>query len=150
MRLRGKTPVLFFDEFDSTMDRQEYYWLKHFLAPLQDGVFRSGANTHRLGRSIFVFAGSVCHSFAQFEEACGKPNGETHASASSDDHKANFKGTDFLSRLQGYIDIGGLSPEAPREEPVQFVNDLGGLINALVAAVGGEPAKGETVVPRMK
>src|SRR5262249_46142848 len=52
--LRGKVPLLFFDEFDCSVEGTRFYWLKHFLAPLQDGEFRSGHNVHPIGRAIFI------------------------------------------------------------------------------------------------
>ncbi len=100
LRLAGKVPVLFFDEFDCSVDRNEFYWLKHFLAPLQDGVFTSGHMTHPIGKSIFVFAGSVSSTFNEFGEKF----------LNGDSNFVHSKGRDFLSRLQGHIDIGGLWP----------------------------------------
>ncbi|NRG17908.1 AAA family ATPase [Rhizobiales bacterium] len=98
--LRGKVPVLFFDEFDCSVGNEKLFWLKRFLAPLQDGAFSSGHMTHPIGKSIFIFAGGTTHSFEKFKEA-----------AESD---PATKGTDFLSRLQAHIDVQGLAP--PEEE----------------------------------
>jgi hypothetical protein len=39
--LRGKVPLVFFDEFDSTLN-EPLAWLKYFLAPMQDGKFKDG------------------------------------------------------------------------------------------------------------
>lgn len=98
--LRGKVPVLFFDEFDCSVGNEKLFWLKRFLAPLQDGAFSSGHMTHPIGKSIFIFAGGTTHSFEKFKEAAeGDPA---------------TKGTDFLSRLQAHIDVQGLAP--PEEE----------------------------------
>ena len=100
--LRGKVPVLFFDEFDCTVGATQFFWLKHFLAPLQDGEFLSDHVVHPIGRAIFVFAGGVCHKFGVFKERM-----EQNSKSSSE---ANVKGTDFISRLVGYVDVAGLSP----------------------------------------
>jgi hypothetical protein len=35
--LRGRVPLVFFDEFDSFFDDSELGWLKYFLAPMHDG-----------------------------------------------------------------------------------------------------------------
>jgi ATPase family associated with various cellular activities (AAA) len=67
--LRGKVPVLFFDEFDCAIARAQYFWLKHFLGPIQDGEFRSGHIVYPIGRAIFVFAGGVSKTFHDFETA---------------------------------------------------------------------------------
>ena len=39
--LEGAIPLVFFDEFDTAFEG-ELGWLKYFLAPMQDGVFREG------------------------------------------------------------------------------------------------------------
>jgi hypothetical protein len=67
--LRGKVPLLFFDEFDCSVEQTKYYWLKHFLAPLQDGEFRHDRIVHPIGRAIFIFAGGVHPKFKEFAEA---------------------------------------------------------------------------------
>jgi len=85
--LPGSVPLVFWDEFDT----KELYWLPYFLAPMQDGIFQEGSISHKIGRSIFVFAGGVYHKMANFEtKAADNPS---------------LKAIDFLSRLQGYVDI---------------------------------------------
>jgi hypothetical protein len=122
--LRGKVPVLFFDEFDCAVEGAEYFWLKHFLAPLQDGEFRSGHVVYPIGRAIFFFAGGVSKKFDEFKAAMEEnrdratKNGTSMddlasgpiANSSADHSHVNFKGVDFLSRLLGHIDVAGLSP----------------------------------------
>ena len=44
-------------------------WLKYFLAPMQDGVFRVGDSIHPIGKAIFVFAGGTSSTYNQF---CGE------------------------------------------------------------------------------
>ncbi|MFA4876440.1 MAG: RyR domain-containing protein [Methanoregula sp.] len=100
--LKGSIPLAFFDEFDATLDRR-FGWLKYFLAPMQDGEFRDGENMHPIGKAIFVFAGGTCASFDEFRHGPQKKDKkEEHAELL----KA-AKGTDFVSRLRGYIDIKG-------------------------------------------
>jgi hypothetical protein len=60
--LKGLTPVVFWDEFDS----QNFHWLRYLLAPLQDGKFQGGPVTHGVGRSAFVFAGGTSWRFEDF------------------------------------------------------------------------------------
>ena len=60
--LTGKVPLVFFDEFDSAFDGK-LGWLKYFLAPMQDGVFREGDAIHPIGKAIFVFAGGTSSNF---------------------------------------------------------------------------------------
>ena len=60
--LRGTTPVVFWDEFDS----REYMWLQYLLAPMQDGKFQEGQVTHPIGKCVFVFAGGTSYDFANF------------------------------------------------------------------------------------
>ncbi|WP_321508180.1 RyR domain-containing protein [uncultured Methanoregula sp.] len=100
--LRGQVPLAFFDEFDATLG-QRFGWLKYFLAPMQDGEFRDGENMHPLGKAIFVFAGGTCQSFDEFRHGPREVNAKS-------DHSLLLtaaKGTDFISRLRGYIDIKG-------------------------------------------
>lgn len=92
--VRGRVPLVFFDEFDASLNGQALAWLKHFLAPMQDGKFMDGESTHVIGCSIFVFAGGTKFTFAEF----------------SDLKQSTFKevkGTDFVSRLRGFVDIRG-------------------------------------------
>lgn len=95
--LRGKVPLVFFDEFDSKLDVVGLGWLKYLLAPMQDGVFSDGNFTHQIGRAIFVFAGGTRHTFEEFREL-----------AESQD--ADVKAPDFLSRLRGRVDVFGADP----------------------------------------
>jgi len=95
--LNGKTPLVFFDEFDSSLQNKPLGWLKYFLAPMQDGEFRDGEDMHPLGRGIFVFAGGTSESFEDFYDIIRY------------DVK-DAKGTDFISRLKGYVNIKGCNP----------------------------------------
>ncbi|MDR2197050.1 MAG: ATP-binding protein [Coriobacteriales bacterium] len=95
--LQGRLPIVFFDEFDAQKNGQPYYWLKQFLAPMQDGKFYENGVTHYLGRAIFVFAGGINKNWEHFRRQAER------------DREA--KGLDFLSRIRGYIDVLGLNPE---------------------------------------
>jgi hypothetical protein len=116
--LGGQTPVVFWDEFDSN----EYGWLKFLLAPMQDGQFQSGQLTHTLGKCIFVFAGGTSWDFQHFGPAPEPANGEEmkalkkrlkktpESKATREKAQADFrlkKGPDFLSRLNGHINVLG-------------------------------------------
>lgn len=101
--LEGSIPLVFFDEFDSNLDGK-LGWLKYFLAPMQDGVFRQGDSTHPIGKAIFVFAGGTSITFSRF-------SGED---IESEEEQKKFlaefkgaKGPDFISRLRGYVNILG-------------------------------------------
>jgi hypothetical protein len=89
--LSGIVPLVFWDEFDTSLQGHEFGWLRYFLAPMQDGKFLSGPLMHNIGRAIFVFAGGITHSMEDFQNAVAK-KGET-------------KGTDFISRLKGFVNI---------------------------------------------
>jgi len=113
--LRGKVPMLFFDEFDCTAGETKFFWLKHFLGPLQDGEFLENHIIHPIGKAIFIFAGGVCRTFAAFAKEMNKNSDQVREQLKRKDADAqqvtNFKGVDFLSRLHGYIDIAAFSPE---------------------------------------
>jgi hypothetical protein len=104
--LRGKLPFVFWDEFDSGLDGVAFGWLRHFLAPMQDGTFQRGEILHPIGQAIFVFAGGTSSRMADF----------------ADNTSARFrlaKGTDFMSRLKGHVDIVGPDPRGgdPEADP---------------------------------
>jgi hypothetical protein len=98
--LRGKLPLVFWDEFDTTFEGQPRGWLRHFLAPMQDGEFREGQIVHPIGRSVFVFAGGTASTLEEFQ--------------SGGDHEAfrAAKGPDFVSRLRGFVNVLGPDPTA--------------------------------------
>lgn len=94
-RLRGDVPLVFWDEFDTPFEGKCLGWLPYFLAPMQDGVFLQGEVEHPIGRAIFVFAGGTCRTYAEFKDKTTDPN------------LSDAKGVDFLSRLQGYLEVTG-------------------------------------------
>ena len=95
--LRGKLPLVFFDEFDSDRDGAQLGWLKSFLMPMQDGMFRDESGEHPLGRCILVFAGGTAATFDRFIH--------------NDRNFEAVKGPDFVSRLRGTIDVLGPNPK---------------------------------------
>lgn len=96
-----KVPFVFFDEFDSAHDGAPWGWLSWFLAPMQDGEFRSAGKRVKLKRAIYVFAGGTASLFEQFG------TGDTEAFALA-------KGPDFISRLRGYLNIPGVNADKER------------------------------------
>ena len=101
--LMGKIPLVFFDEFDSAF-HGKLGWLKYFLAPMQDGVFRVGDSVHPIGKAIFVFAGGTSSTYKQF---CGGDiEDESEYKPFLNEFK-DAKGPDFISRLRGYVNILG-------------------------------------------
>lgn len=95
--VEGGTPLVFFDEFDSTLDGVRFGWLKYFLAPMQDGAYRDGDREFTLGKSVFVFAGGTCSNHVAFESAAKGADSST-------------KVTDFLSRTRAFLDVMGINP----------------------------------------
>ncbi len=111
--LGGTTPVVFWDEFDS----REYMWLQYLLAPMQDGKFQEGQITHPIGKCVFVFAGGTSYDFANFsprDEVRGGAAADAAAEAQTGLTKAEkfklVKGPDFVSRLNGYLNVAGPNP----------------------------------------
>ncbi|MBP2641944.1 MAG: hypothetical protein H6Q66_2895 [Firmicutes bacterium] len=101
--LEGKLPLVFFDEFDSGFE-EKLGWLKYFLAPMQDGVFREGDSLHSIGKAIFVFAGGTSSTLKEF---CGEDIEDEEEYRRFLLGFKNAKGPDFLSRLRGYVNILG-------------------------------------------
>ena len=97
--LNGKTPVVFWDEFDSSLDTQPLGWLRYFLSPMQDGEFLDNGILQSLGRAIFVFAGGTAWTHEKFSTELDS------------DLARQSKKRDFVSRLRGYIDVKGPNPD---------------------------------------
>ena len=107
-RLEGKLPLVFWDEFDS----EGYRWLQYLLAPMQDGVFQEGQQTHPIGQCIFIMAGATSFTYETFG-----PVNPKNAKGLSDDKLVTVerswedfklkKGPDFITRLSGYLNVLG-------------------------------------------
>lgn len=97
--LRGKVPLVLFDEFDTPLDGQRLGWLRYFLAPMQDAEFLDRGAPHPIGQAIFVFAGGTGATFEAFRAHAGMSEAEFSAA----------KGPDFLSRLRATLDIPSLN-----------------------------------------
>jgi hypothetical protein len=91
--LSGKLPLVFWDEFDTALEGQPLGWLRHFLAPMQDGAFQDGQISHPIGRAIFIFAGGTAERMEGFGAGVKSFR--------------EVKGPDFVSRLKGYVNILG-------------------------------------------
>jgi hypothetical protein len=113
-----RLPVVFWDEFDTAFQGQPLGWLRHFLAPMQDGEFTEGDATHPLGPAIFVFAGGTSSTFEAF-------------SATGDEVRdRQAKKSDFVSRLRGYLNVLGPNPAGPGD--VAFVLRRALLLHSLL------------------
>jgi hypothetical protein len=109
----GKVPMIFFDEFDGSLDGEPLGWLKYFLSVMQDGKYRFRDQELRLGQTILVFAGGTSQSYQGFARV-----GATR------DELAQFeraKGPDFVSRLRGYVDIIGPNPRPDTPDDVYVI-----------------------------
>ncbi len=99
-RERDEIPLVFFDEFDSELSGTSRGWLKYFLAPMQDGEYSLNGKLFQVNGAVFAFAGATASSFPEFIP-------------STDEEAALFKavkGTDFVSRLKGILNIKGPNP----------------------------------------
>ncbi|KAH6636143.1 hypothetical protein F5144DRAFT_610938 [Chaetomium tenue] len=67
--MRGKMPVVFFDEFDTTFNHEPLYWVQHLLNPIEFGEWKTKAGTKtQLGRGIFVFIGGTAKTRDEFRD----------------------------------------------------------------------------------
>lgn len=107
--LKGVVPLVFFDEFDSGFEDHSFGWLKYFLAPMQDGEFLHDGNTYHFGKAIFVFAGGINHTFAEF-------NGRAR-----DVDFCEAKGPDFISRLRGKLNIKSMNRPDGDDKEIEHV-----------------------------
>lgn len=94
--LAGKTPIVFWDEFDT----ENYKWLRYLLAPLQDGRFQQDQLNHAIGKGVFVFAGGTAFNYEDFAFPAGLSPNEQGA-------RKLAKVPDFSSRLDAYYDVLG-------------------------------------------
>ncbi|MEX1158404.1 MAG: AAA family ATPase, partial [Thermomicrobiales bacterium] len=94
--VEGTLPLVFWDEFDTSLAGRELGWMAHFLAPMQDGAFIEDGIIRPIGPAIFIFAGGTHATMASFKARAVEIPGA--------------KATDFLSRLRGYVDILGPNP----------------------------------------
>ena len=93
-------PLVFFDEFDSELNGVSRGWLKYFLAPMQDGEYTLNGRTFDISGAVFVFAGATATSFKGF----------LPSTPAEEEQFAAVKGTDFVSRLKGILNIKGPNP----------------------------------------
>ncbi len=126
---RRQTPVCFFDEFDAARDGRPLGWLSWFLAPMEDGVIRSKndkeedigkdkdiARDEPIGKAVFMFAGGTAETLEEFHQ---------RALLDPESYRAR-KVPDFISRLSGSVDIGGVNDFGdarivPRAIALQFL-----------------------------
>ena len=101
-RLRGKMPLVFWDEFDAVHERHALGWLKSFLSPMQDGKFTDEHGTHHLGRAVYVFAGSSYPTLAELRDMS--------------DSDQILKVRDFLRRLSAHLDVKGVVSTSPGDK----------------------------------
>lgn len=102
--------VTIFDEFDANFEGGALGWLKYFLAPMQDGLFRGKSGNYHVGRSILVFSGGTAYTFAEFRK--GPISDRTNRTKAKQLIK-NVKLKDFVSRLKGYLNVLGI--DEPRD-----------------------------------
>jgi hypothetical protein len=91
--------IIFFDEFDTTLNGTPLGWLRWFLAPMQDGVILDDGIELPIGKAIFIFAGGTAESLDEFDQ---------RAKQDLNAYRAK-KVPDFVSRLRGAIEIGGVN-----------------------------------------
>jgi hypothetical protein len=103
-----KTIVFIFDEFDSSRSTEPLGWLRWFLSPMQDGQVLDEGKPLPIGKCVFVFTGGTAETFGEFE---------TRARQDETAFRER-KVPDFISRLRGFIDIGGLNMDG-RERSVR-------------------------------
>jgi hypothetical protein len=109
--IKGKLPLVFFDEFDSSNGETPLGWVKYFLMPMEDGKFKDASGEHTLGKCILIFAGGTSTSFEEFNKADGK----TGSQAEKDAFRER-KGPDFVSRLRGMLNVLGPNPKSKEDK----------------------------------
>jgi hypothetical protein len=125
-----KIPLVFFDEFDCGFGKEPLGWLKYFLAPMQDGTFYGASQTISFGRAIFVFAGGIYKTIAEFnpftESVPISRPGDLEIQLKKQAIFQSQKGPDFVSRLRGHINIRSINPDdtASKDETGQPIKPI--------------------------
>lgn len=127
LHLKGKMPLVFWDEFDTACEGVPLGWLRYFLAPIQDGQFSDKGQSHSTGGGIYVFAGGTQPSFRQF---CQLSSGDRAA-----------KKPDFVSRLRAFIDVRGPNGDPNLVEDSLYVIRRAFLLNAFLERYGPQLKK---------
>ena len=112
-----EVPLVIFDEFDCHFGAP-LGWLKYFLAPMQDGLFRGKAADYRVGRAIFLFSGGTSDNFKAFNEQRLNFDDQRALKTQRTTRKPSkeelvlrrrAKLDDFISRLRGYLDVSDIN-----------------------------------------
>jgi hypothetical protein len=109
-------PLVIFDEFDSVFQGSSLGWLKYFLAPMEDGIFRGQSSNYKVGRVVFLFAGGTESTFDKFANrgvSPGEPNPLGQIPEKELPPKIETKAVklpDFVSRLMAHLDVLGINP----------------------------------------
>lgn len=130
LQLKGKTPLVFWDEFDTPCGDTKLGWLRYFLAPIQDGQFSDRGRMHPTGGGIYVFAGGTCRSFEQFR----------HTTTEAD---RTAKKPDFVSRLRAYIDVKVPNGDPNNVEDELYMIRRAFLYNAFLERHAGQLKRGK-------
>ncbi len=93
--LRGKTPFVLWDEFDSEFKGEICGWLRNFLMPMQDSEYFDLKKREPLGRCVFVFMGGIFENSVGYLDWIKK----------NEDRAKALKAPDFHSRLEATIQI---------------------------------------------
>ncbi len=96
----NQIPLVFIDEFDADLNGISKGWLRYFLALMQDGEFTLNGKRMEVSGAVLVFAGATASSFNQFIP---------HTPEEQDAFRL-VKGTDFVSRLKGILNVKGPNP----------------------------------------
>ena len=92
-------PIFFFDEIDAPLRGAPLGWLSWFLAPMEDGKLRADGDEVPVGKAVFIFAGGTAETLDAFNQ---------RAQLDPETYRAR-KVPDFISRLRGVVDIGGVN-----------------------------------------
>lgn len=101
----GKTPLVFWDDFDAPNAHAFFGWLRYLIPTMDFGSYLDGQTTYQVGGSIFVFLSGTASRFEDF--GSGLPQEQCR----------DVKIPDFLSCLRGYLNVMGPNPMASVTDP---------------------------------
>ena len=113
--LRGRLPIVLWDEFDTSFEGAlRGGWLGRFLMPMQDAAFQDNGERRKLGSAVFAFIGGTFSDDSDFRDWMDREEG------------IQAKAPDFHSRLAASIEAPSIAVDRDAIEPGRAGRYLGG------------------------
>jgi hypothetical protein len=107
--LSGILPLVYINDFDTTLSGEQLGWLTHLLPPMHSGhVFDHGEMRH-IGHAVFLLGSSTATSFESFEERISLGDQKRMDLDDKTEGKELIpKAQEFLSCLHSFVNVLGI------------------------------------------